>query len=73
MRIHRNAKTTLATRQLLIQRVSHGGWTLSEASAAMASVARPGTSGYGDTVPAVLRRWRIGARSRTGNPTRRRR
>ena len=35
MRVHRNAKTTLATRQLLIQRVLHDGWTLSEASAAM--------------------------------------
>ena len=35
MRIHRNAKTTPATRQLLSQRVLHGGWTLSEASAAM--------------------------------------
>ena len=35
MRIHRNAKTTPATRQLLAHRVLHEGWTLSAASAAV--------------------------------------
>ena len=33
MRIHRNAKTTPATRQLLAHRVLHEEWTLSAASA----------------------------------------